>query len=37
MKICESERDWNCCRDYLYILKIDWIDQDCSRKLSIVV
>ena len=25
MKICESERDWNCCRDCLY--RIDWLDR----------
>ena len=25
MKVCESERDWNCCRDYLY--RIDWLDR----------
>ena len=25
MKICGSERDWNCCRDCLY--RIDWLDR----------
>ena len=25
MKICGSERDWNCCRDFLY--RIDWLDR----------
>ena len=25
MKICESKRDWSCCRDCLY--RIDWLDR----------